>query len=215
MKKRTILLRLLFAFIVFIVASCSSTRIISSWSISNPPAGAMNKVLVIGVMADREARDQIEEAMVTALNRDGIAASTAIAIFGPRRFDNLQENEILNKLRGSEYTAVMIVSLVNKERDIRYIPGSFYMFPSSHMGFSRFHRRYWFLYDQMYTPGRWEITTNWVLEADIFTINDDQLIYSAQTRSYDPNNARTLAESFTRAIVVELRTKGIIPENNQ
>jgi len=215
MKKRTILLRLLFALIVFVVASCNSTRIISSWSINNPPAGAMNKVLVIGVMADREARDQIEQAMVNALNRDGIAANTAVTIFGPRRFDNLQESEIIGKLRGSEYTAVMIVSLVNKERDIRYIPGSFYMFPSPHMGISRFHRRYWFVYDQMFIPGRFETTTNWVLEADIFTISDDQLIYSAQTRSYDPNNARALAESFTRAIVAELRTKGIIPENNQ
>jgi hypothetical protein len=65
----------------------------------------------------------------------------------------------------------------------------------------------------MYMPGRFETTTNWVLEADIFTINDDRLIYSAQTRSYDPNTARALADGFARAIVVELRTKGIIPQN--
>jgi len=211
MKKEVILSKLLFVFIIFVVTSCSNTRIISSWSISNPPSDAMRKVLVIGVMSDREARDQIEQAMVTTLNRDGIAASTAVSIFGPRRFDSMQESDIINKLRGSEYTSVMIVSLVNKERDIRYVPGTFYVFPSSHMGFSRFYRRYWFVHDQMYVPGRFETTTNWVLEADIFTINDDQLIYSAQTRSYDPSSARSMAEGFARAIVAELRTKGMIP----
>ena len=212
MKKRTILLKLLFTVIIFIVASCSSTRIISSWSISNPPVGAMKKVLVLGVMTDREVADQIEQAVVNALNRDGIAANTALSEFGPRRFGNMQEHEITAKLRGSEYTAVMIISLVDKERGLRYVPGTFYAFPSMGMG-SLYYRRYWFIYDRMYRPGHYQITTNWVLEADIYTINEDQLIYSAQTRSYDPSNARSLADSFTRSIIRELRTLGIIPSN--
>jgi len=211
MKRKVILSKLLFALIVFVVASCSNTRIISSWSIGNPPAGAMKKVLVAAVMPDRESRDQIEQAMTAALNRDGISASTAVSVFGPRGFDRMAENDIINQLRGSEFTSVIIVSLVNKEKSTQYIPGTFYMMPSAQMGFSRFYRRYWFAADQMYVPGRFETTINWVLQADIFTINDDQLIYSAQTRSYDPSNTRSLADGFTRAIIEELRTKGMIP----
>jgi len=213
MKRKVILSKLLFAIIILVVTSCSNTRIISSWSIGNPPANAMKKVLVAAVMPDREARDQIEQAMVAALNRDGISASTSVSVFGPSGFDRMPENDVIDRLRGSEFTSVIIVSVVNKETSMQYIPGTFYMMPSPHMGFSRFYRRYWFAYDRMYTPGRFETTTNWVLQADIFTINDDQLIYSAQTRSYDPNNARSLADGFTRAIIAELRTKGIIPQN--
>jgi hypothetical protein len=172
----------------------------------------MKKVLVVGVMTDREVADLIEQAVVDALNGDGIPANTALREFGPRRFGNMQETEITAKLRGSEYTAVMIISLVNKEKGLRYVPGTFYAFPS--MGMSPlYYRRYWFIHDRMYRPGHYEITTNWVLEADIYTIHDDQLIYSAQTRSYDPSNARRLADSFTRSIIRELRTIGIIPPN--
>ncbi len=67
------------------------------------------------------------------------------------------------------------------------------------------------MYNQMYTSGYYETTTNWVLEADIYTIHSDELIYSTQPRGYEPNNAGTLADEFTSAIVAELKTKRMIP----
>jgi hypothetical protein len=209
MKKVTILSKLLFVLVIFITASCSSTQVISSWSISNPPSDAMKKVLVVGVMADRETKDQIEQAMTAALNKDGVKANTAMSIFGPKRFKDMQESEITNTLKGSDYTSIMLVSLVNKEKQVQYVPGTYYAYP--YIGYPLYYRRYWYIYDQIYTPGHYVTTTNWILEADIYTINDDELIYSTQTRSYSPGSARDLSEGFTQSIINELKTKKMIP----
>jgi len=155
-------------------------------------------------------KDEVEQAMANQLNSSGVNAGTATSLFGPKGFRGMSEEQITNKLKGSGFTSVMIVSLVDKEKEKNYIRGTRYSAPRI-VGYSRYYRRYIVVYDQIYTPGYYATNTNYVLEADIYTVNDDdQLVYSAQTRSYDPGSARALGESFARAIVDELKTKGII-----
>ncbi len=197
--------------VLLILTGCSTTtQLTSSWSVKNPPSNLMNKVLVVGVLADREEREKTEDAMVNELRRYGINAGSAFEMFGPKGFAGLEEEEISRQLRGSDYTSVMIVSLINKDKEVRYVPGTYYSRPY-YYGSRRYYRRYWALYDDVYTPGYYTTTTNYVLEAEIYTVNDDdELIYSAQTRTTDPNNASDLAESFSKTIVSELRTKGLV-----
>lgn len=211
MKKFNTYIKLYFiATIAVIIASCSSTEVISSWNLNPVPTGVMKKILVLGVMTNWEERDQIEEIMVSEFRKAGVDANTATGVFGPKGFQGLTEEQITEKLEGSEYSAVMIVSLQDKERERRYNPGMHYTTPRI-VGYSRYYRRYLVVYDNMYTPGYYTTSTNYILEADIYTINGkDELIYSAQTRSYDPSSAKYLGESFSKAMIKEMKEKGII-----
>lgn len=197
-------------FAMFLATSCSSTKVLSSWSLDSPPQGVMVKTLVVGVMQNREDRDNLEREMVNELALTGVNAKTSTSVFGPKGFQGLKEEEIANKLRGSEYTSVMIISLIEKEKEPSYNYG--YMYASPYiMGYSRYYRRYIVAYDRIYMPGYYMTSTNYVLEADLYTVNDDdELVYSAQTKSYDPSNSKALAESFAKLIVSELKTKRII-----
>jgi len=210
MKKVNVSPALLWVSLILIVTSCTPTRIVSSWSIPNPPTDALKKVLVLGVMADREIRDQLEQTMVNALNNEkGIHATSAVYVFGPNRFKQKKEEDIVDTLKRSNFTSVMIVSLVKREKEVDYVPPTYY-YPYA-WGYSQFYRRYWYLNDQVYIPNYYTTSTNWVLQVDIYTIEGDELIYSTQTKSFDPNNAKDLAESFTKSIINELRTKRMIP----
>lgn len=201
---------LILIILALLATSCKSTDIISSWTPESIPSGTMKKVLILGVMTNREDRDQIEQIMASELRKEGIDANTAIGVFGPKGFKGLSEEEITEKLKGSGYTSVMIISLQDKERERTYTPGTHYTTPRI-VGYSRYYRRYLIVYDSMYTPGYYRTSTNYILEADIYTINDDdELIYSAQTRSFDPGSSKSLAESFSKAIIAELKEKGII-----
>jgi len=208
--KRSYLQGVLVALIVvFLTTSCNSTRVLSSWSYPSPPEHAMNKVLVLGIMPRMDDRDNIERAMVNEFTNAGVAANTATSIFGPRGFVGMDEQQITEKLRSTGFTSVMIVSLVDREKEKRFVPGTRYVAPR--FGHSRFYRRYWMMYDMWYSPGYFRTHVNYVLEADIFTIDDnDALIYSAQTEKWDPSNSRALGESFARAIAADLRSNGLI-----
>ena len=208
--KRSYLQGVLVALIVvFLTTSCNSTRVLSSWSYPSPPEHAMNKVLVLGIMPRMDDRDNIEKAMVNEFTNAGIAANTATSIFGPRGFVGMDEQQITEKLRSTGFTSVMIVSLVDREKEKRFVPGTRYVAPR--FGYSRFYRRYWMMYDMWYSPGYFRTHVNYVLGADIFTIDDnDALIYSAQTEKWDPRNSRALGESFARSIASDLRANGLI-----
>ena len=209
MKKSYLQVVLFALIVVFLTTSCNSTRVLASWSNPSPPDHAMNKVLVLGIMPRMDDRDNIEKSMVNELTNAGIQASTATSVFGPRGFVGMDEQQITEKLRSSDFTSVMIVSLVDREKEQRFVPGTRYVAPR--VGFHRYYRRYFMMYDMWYSPGYFRTHVNYVLEADIFTIDDnDALIYSAQTQKWDPSNSRALGQSFARAIAADLRTNGLI-----
>lgn len=199
-----------FTLIVLLIVSCNTTHIISSWTSEKPPADIMNKVLILGVMQNRQDNDNIKNEMVSELKLNGINAIAATTIFGPKRFKGLSEEQITEKLKGSDFSSVMIIFLVDKEKEKSYTPGSSYAAPRV-VGYSRYYRRYIVRYDHMYTPGYYNTSTNYVLEADLYSVNDDDaIIYSAQTKSYDPVNSRDLGISFSKSIVQEMKMKGLI-----
>ncbi|MCD7971462.1 MAG: hypothetical protein LUG18_02175 [Candidatus Azobacteroides sp.] len=216
MKKKNSIISKSLVFItgILLITSCQSTKVISSWSLPSPPANIMDKVLVLGVMANREYRDAVEQNMVQELTKAGVNATSATSVFGPKGFQDLTEEEVTNRLKGSSYTSVMIISLIDKEQEQNYTPGTRYTTPRI-VGYNRYYRRYLVVYDSMYTPGYFTTNTNYIMEAEIYTINDgDELVYSAQTRSYDPNSTKSMAESFSKSIVTELKEKGIIRNYN-
>ena len=204
------LLKLSSFILLLSLASCTTTRVTSSWVVNNPPADAVQKVLIVGVMSDREQRDNIEQSMVAEMSRSGVNAVSGTSIFGPNGFSGLTEEQIDVKLKEFDFTSVMIVSLVAKNRQQQFHPGFFYMSPRP-MGMSFYYRRFMFAHDVMFMPGFVSTTTDFILQADLFTIGTDQLIYSARTRTYDPANARALATSFSREIVSQMRSKRLIP----
>lgn len=195
--------------LVISISACTTTKVISSWKADYIPDNVMDKVIVLGIMGNREQIDQNEQAMVQHLKNEGINAATATSVFGPKGFKGLSEDEITEKLRGSEFTSIMMLSLLDKEREKNYFPGSRYTVPRV-VGYSRYYRRYLVVNDYVYTPGYYTSSTNYILEAEIYSIDDGELVYSAQTRSYDPANIHALAESFAKSIVSELNEKGII-----
>lgn len=194
-----------------IVTSCNSTKIISSWNARTVPSYALDKVLVLAVMTDREVQDNTERAMTSELRTHNVNASSAFDLFGPKKFNGLSEEEIFSMLKKSDYTSVMIVSLLDKDKETRYVPGSYY-YPAYYPGNMHFYRRYWSIYGNVYTPGYFTTTTKYILEASIYALNDDDddLIYSAQTRTIDPSNINSLAKEFSKSIADELHAKGFI-----
>lgn len=193
--------------IILMMGSCSSTKVIASWSLNPPPVEAMEKVLVLGVMANRELKEQIEREMVHELHKVGVNANPATDIFGPKGFRGLTEEQVADKLHGSAYGSVLIVSLQSKETKKDY--STRYSTPYV-LGYNLYYRRYLLIYDNVYTPDYYASSTEYILEADIYTLKEDELIYSAQTRSSDPESVKSLADSFSKSIVTELKDKGII-----
>ncbi|MCD7962643.1 MAG: hypothetical protein LUF90_03645 [Rikenellaceae bacterium] len=206
--------KLLFIFspvlLALVIISCGTqTRVVSTWRTPHISVTAMSKVLVLGMMEDREAKDYIEKTMVRDMAAEGITAMTGTSEFGPRGFGNLTQEKVNKKLTDEGYSSIIIVCLTDKDKQINYTPGSAYYSPYG-PAYYGYYGRYRSTYDNIYSPGYFTTSTTYVLDADLYSLPDDKLIYSAQTRSYDPANSRDLAQSFSEEIINDLAKNGII-----
>lgn len=209
MKRLSCLGILLFSLIL--LASCSSTEIVSSWKSADVQAKDFTKVMVLGLMGakDRDIKENTERVMAESLRSRGIDAVAASDEYGPKAFENLSEEEALRKLHDKDVDGVMTIVLLDKDKERRYAPGYVYYTPYG-IYYNRFWGYYSTLYQRVYTPGYYTSSVNYTMEANLYDISADKLLYSAQTKSFDPGSAGQLAGDFCKAITDDMVMKGIV-----
>lgn len=202
--KKVLFLCLLSTSLLF--SSCKSTEVLSSWHAKDIPSNCMSKVLVVSIMQSVEIKDRIEAEMVRQLSMNsGVKASVASDFFGPDGLNGFTEKEIVSKLEGSGYTSVMIISLLDRDKEEVYNPGFVYGIPDF-----GFYNRYTFIYDEVFTPGYYSTITNYVLMAEVYSIEKNTPIYSNHLAVYDPENKQSLASDFSKATIEDLRKQRLI-----
>lgn len=200
---------IVFLFTILLNA-CSSTKLVSSWTAPDVFIKKENKVLVIALMGikDRKLRENVENAMVSQLKASGINAGSALAEYGPKVFEGLEETAALNKIRNSGYDGTFTIALLDKSKEKNYVPGSIGIMPYTY----RFWGYYNTMWGRVYQPGYYSVTNRFMLEGNYYDLKADKLVYSAQTKSSDPASPQALAGDFTKTLFDDMMKKGIIKQ---
>lgn len=203
-------LSLLFVMLIFL-AACSSTKVTSSWI--SPDATAINlsvkKIMVAALLPDmdRELQKSMEKQMVQELKAKGINAVSAYQMYGPKCFPD-NEKEAVAKLRKTGVDGVLTVVLLDKNKEQRYTPGNSRLAP---VGLYR----NWFgyystVYSRVYTPGYYSTTNRFYWETNLYDLNPEKLLYSAQSESFDPSSVAQLANDYGNKIITDMTKQGLV-----
>lgn len=196
-------------FIIF--TGCSSSRITSSWKAENVTPKAYHKILVLGLInePDRTIREKMEEHIVGDLKGLGYNAVCSCNEFDPKAFENINEQEALEKLSNSGIDAVLTVVLLDKAKEKYYIPGRVYYSPYV-IYHNRFYGYYRTMYDRVYQPGYYETSTKYFWESNFYTLEGKDLLYSAQSQSFDPASASSLSHEYGEMIVKDMVKNNVL-----
>jgi hypothetical protein len=206
--------RILFAAMVvtaWAIASCNNTKILSSWKAPDAGNNKYSKVLVIGITGskDRELRNVIENSLAQKLEGQGVTAASSAQEYGPKSFRAVNEEEAVKMVNDKGFDAVMVVALLDKQKDRNYTPGYVTSQPYAVIR-NRWYGNYSVLYDRIYTPGYYTTSTDYTLEASFYKTNGDKLLYSAEARSFDPNSSKDLAGDFSKTVIKDMISKGVL-----
>jgi hypothetical protein len=197
---------------VLFLIGCSSTRITSSWKADNVESKQFKKVLVLALIndPDRTIREKMEEHLVGDLKGLGYDAVCSCDEYNPKAFENMKEQEALAKLSNSGVDAVLTVVLLNKEKEKYYVPGRVYYTP-----YSIYHNRFWgyytTMYDRVYSPGYYNTDTKYFWESNFYNLeNGPELLYSAQSQSFEPASANSLSHEYGQMIVKDMAKNNIL-----
>lgn len=203
--------------LLMIGAGCtSSSKITSSWKAENVQPKAYNKVMVLGLMnvPDRIIREKMEQYIVGDLKALGYNAVCACEEFGPKAFNNMAEEAAIDKLKNEGIDAVLTVVLLDKEKERKYVPGNIYYSPYRH-----YYNRFWgyrsTLYFRIHEPGYYVSNTKYFWESNLYDMATQQLVYSVQTQSFNPDNADILGNEYAKLIIKNMMKHNVLQQQGK
>lgn len=198
--------------LIIVLAACSSTNVLNSWKDTEVAAQAsLKKVLVIALLPEKERllRQEMEHEMVEDLEKRGIAAVSAMQEYGPKAFADMNEKQVMQQLDKKDIDGVITIGLQDTETSERYVPGSVRYEPYA-VRYNRFYRTYQTFYERVYTPGYTEARTDYFFETNLYDLNGNKLLYSAQSKSFDPSSASQIAKEVARAVVKDMEKNRVL-----
>ena len=200
--------------LLLVAAGCSSSKLTHSWKAENIAPKKYNKILVLGLInePDRTLREKMEEHIMGDLKALGYAAICSCDEFNPKAFENMSEKQALDKLSNSGIDAVLTIVLLDKSKEKYYVPARIRYSPYT-IYRDHFWRYYRTMYDRVYTPGYYVESTRYFWESNFYEVDSKNLIYSAQSQSFDPASAQTLAHEYGKLIVKDMVKQNLLKQN--
>jgi len=194
--------------LMLLFTACSTSKITDSYTTEN--AAPAKKILVLGLFSDknRTAKRAMENELANDLQKFGYDAITATEEFGPTAFRNMTEQEAMQKLQDEGIQSVVTITLVNKDKQKRYVPSSYSGYNPGFWGYYSYYSPW--AYRPSYRPGYTEVNTSYVFETNLYNVNNNQLIYSAESKTVDANSMSALANDYAKAIVRDMKKKNVL-----
>ena len=196
---------------LLLTSGCTSSRITASWKIQNKEVPTFNKVLVLGLIRehDRSLQERMENHLANDLITLGYTVVTSLKEYGPKAFENMKEQEAIEKLKNSGVDAVLTIVLLDKQRERYYVPGKMYFSP-----YGYYYNRFWgyrgVLYQRIYEPDYYVTDTKYFWESNMYVTKTQELMYSVQTESFDPVSTESQAHEYGKMIVKDLLKNKIV-----
>jgi hypothetical protein len=192
---------------------CSTLQITHTWIDEELQPKKYNKILVLGISDEKNMKslEQIEIHMAGDLRFLGYSAVPAIKEYGFSEFRGMNEETLTNKLQTNGFDAVVIVFLLDREKEKNDVPD-----PGHRSSHFLYQSRLWTYYSTMYTrvstPGYYTGNASYFWEADLYDIPGKKLIYSGQTNSFDPGSSDLLGHEYARLIVKDMVRTNVLPK---
>ena len=178
--------------------ACSSTKLISVYadkSFAGPP---FDKLLVVGLGASEGGRAAFENAVADKLAAQGVlgvASGNLIVAMG-----DVTRESLKRWVATDGYDAVLVARLVDVKKQTTYQPptyGDLYGYWGAYGGYVN-------------SPGYVLETTTLFVETTLFDASTGKVVYSAQSKTFDPSSRDAMIGDLVPLLVGDLTKRGML-----
>lgn len=213
MKKLSKLSALVGSFLVAGMISCSGpqTAVTGSWE-NNMAVQEYKHIAVASLIQDQGTKSVIENEIKEELQDEGVNASAENGSITDQLVkDEAQKSEILQQINQEGKDAIMTISVIASDTETRYVPGTTVYDPVNTFGY---YNNFWGYYDNVYPmvydPGYYTVDQVYYLETNLYDAKTEELVWSAQSETYNPTDLQEFADDFAEDIVEHLEDSDII-----
>jgi hypothetical protein len=187
-------------------ATPSKTTISRSERVAAYEGMAFENLFVIGVGEDNEVRKLFEDAFADALTTSGTRARPSWRLLPQSTL--LTERDLEAAVRTDDFDGVLITRLVSVDEEQEYVEGRTYS--ERHPRYRYYKGYYKGSYKVVHEPGYYETETTYRLETNLYVVSDGSLVWSADSRTVDPDSIDDGIDSMTIAMVAKLKEERLI-----
>jgi hypothetical protein len=180
---------LIFAAAMLLAGGCASTAITSSWRDPALSSVPFKKVLVVFQHADPQLRQSLERSMAAEIP----ASVPSHAIFSDDEVRDIER--VKARVREAGFDSAVIMRVVSVDRELSYTPGRIYAVPGFYHGFYG----YWgYGWRSVYEPGYMRADRVVTIATNVYSVNDDKLVWASQSETFNPASLRTAVAEVVR-----------------
>jgi hypothetical protein len=214
--KKTMVGAVMFA---LVMAACApSSKITSTWKSDKSAGKKYNSVFIAVLTGNTIAKSAIEEQFDQAFTAYKVSAAKSIDEFPPKfSHDSIPKDEIMRKVKQKGSQSILTISILKKTTESRYVSGVYS--PGMRWGYyNNFWGYYSYWYPFVYSPDYYVNEDIYYMETNLYDITSEELVWSAQSQTYDVDNLKNFSKEFARSVVSKMNEDGIlnarIPEKN-
>lgn len=192
------------------LVSCGpSQRVTSSWTNPQKPvATKFSKVFIAALVNNAAYKNVIENDLAAAATARGYQVVKSGDLISPN-FTNEnapKKDAILQQVRASGCDAIFTVSLVDKQSETRYVPGTTTYSPYMGYGGYGFGGYYGYMAPSIYsTPGYTTTDKTYFMEARLFEAASENMVWSAQSEAYNPSKIDKFSKDYSSMLVEQMQ----------
>jgi hypothetical protein len=201
----------LLLFVLFIYGCGPSQKITGSWA--DPDAksfGPYTKVFVMVLSQNSDANYYIESQTAKTLISKGFKVVKSNDIYPPK-FSPLKDftkEQLTESIKKTGSDAVLILALLDSKEVESYNPGTVYA-PVNYNYYGSIYGYYNYYYPQVYSPGYYSVDKTFYLEANLYDMSADKLVWSVQSEASNPKNLQDWYKNYSVMLMNHLKSKGL------
>jgi hypothetical protein len=161
----------------------------------------LERVVTVFISDNTTMRHSGEDRLAVELAQKGVQATPAYRIFGDGATDMKDLESMKTRLRSMGYDGIVTMRIVEREEDIEAVPSTF----DGYWGYWGY--GYWG--GPMYSPGYLYTETIYRLETAAYSLKTGALVWSALTKTVDPESAHDLVNETTEVVAGQLARQGL------
>ena len=194
---------LLISLTAVLLASCGTTRLVNEWHEIDYTGEPVSSFFVLAVTDKVSERRFYESAMVDSLRRAGLSATASFRV--------LEETELTNDVKmieraiaESNAEVILTTRVIDVTKQKNYVPPA-YIYVRHDYRYPHFHDYFHPSFHVMMQPGYESTDTIITLETNIYSAADGKLIWTGNSRSFNPASVKHIVKELAELMIVRLR----------
>jgi hypothetical protein len=199
-----------------VLGSCSpTTRVTGSW-VNSSARGTMlsgKTVFIASLTRNMEVRTKLENALASEAALKNVKVVKSTDFFSPDFYQKSPtETTLMSKIQNSGANYILTISLINKQSETRYVPGSAGYAPYPYYGwYGGFYSYYNYWRPMFYEPGYYVTDKTYFMETNLYDMANSKLVWSAQTETVNPGSIDAFVNSYPKILINQMAKDGLLP----